>query len=44
MVSDGIAKPNPCELETIAVVMPTTFPSAFSRGPPEFPGFIGVLV
>ena len=44
IVFDGIAKPNPCELETIAVVMPTTFPTAFRRGPPEFPGLIGVLV
>ena len=44
MVFDGIAKPNPCELMTIAAVIPTTFPTAFSRGPPEFPGFMGVLV
>jgi len=44
IVFDGIAKPKPCESETIAVVMPTTFPTPFSSGPPEFPGFMGALV
>jgi hypothetical protein len=44
IVFDGIAKPNPCESLTIAVVMPTTLPSEFKSNPPELPGFIGVLV
>ena len=43
MVSEGIAKPRPCELVTLAVVIPTTCPLAFRRGPPELPGFMGAL-
>ena len=43
MVSEGIAKPNPCEFSTIAVVIPTTFPWLSSSGPPELPGFMGAL-
>lgn len=41
MALDGMAKPNPCEFSIMAVVMPTTWPSPFSSGPPELPGLMG---
>src|SRR5256712_6202829 len=33
----GIEKPTPCPAATMAVLMPMTLPSRFSRGPPELP-------
>jgi hypothetical protein len=40
----GIAKPMPCPLETMAVLMPITRPSRFRSGPPELPGLIEASV
>ena len=43
----GTAKPTPefcLELLFIWVLIPITFPSLFSKGPPEFPGFIAASV
>jgi hypothetical protein len=38
---DGMAKPIPWELLTVAVVIPTTWSLESRSGPPEFPGLIG---
>ena len=43
-MSIGIAKPMPFESAAIAVLMPTTSPSASSSGPPELPGLIAASV
>ena len=43
-VGDGIAKPIPCAQGMIAVLMPSTLPSASSSGPPELPGLIAASV
>gem|GEM_PF-6800562 len=42
--SEEIAKPTFCESEMMAVVMPTTLPSASRSDPPELPGFIGTVI
>ena len=40
-----IAKPTFCaSAAAIAVLMPTTSPSAFTSGPPELPGLIAASV
>ena len=46
-VATGIAKPTPLlppPSDAIAVLMPMTFASASTRGPPELPGLIGASV
>ena len=43
-MSIGIANPIPLLLLAIAVLMPTTLPSASSSGPPELPGLIAASV
>jgi hypothetical protein len=43
----GIAKPmptDPPELESIALLIPTTSPLTLNNGPPEFPWFIDASV
>ena len=43
-MSIGMAKPMPLLSAAIAVLMPTTLPSASSSGPPELPGLIAASV
>lgn len=40
----GIAKPRPCPLPEVAVLIPMTWPAAFTSGPPEFPALIAASV
>jgi hypothetical protein len=40
----GIAKPIPCPLATMAVLIPTTSPFMFISGPPLLPGLIDASV
>ena len=43
-VAAGIAKPIPCAMAMIAVLMPTTRPRASTSGPPELPGLSAARV
>ena len=40
----GMAKPMPCPVATIAVLIPITSPLRFTSGPPELPGLIDASV
>jgi hypothetical protein len=40
----GMAKPIPCPVATMAVLIPMTSPRKLTRGPPEFPGLMEASV
>ena len=43
-IEAGMAKPMPCPLAIIAVLIPTTLPCILRRGPPLLPGLIEASV